>query len=228
MIRPVLVPSRSTLGFRRWAAALLDQQLWCLGRDVAGKDNVLLNLGFCRYRATSGKSEATLYTTGTPEGNIIWLWAFGVAFTVPGEGSIFVRRYDFTPRLLNVDSFIGINEVDRLPTLRPAVSANDWQRLRRHSCGLCSWIAGYEHWIAENYGTAWRGECLRARSKPGIVEAQGMATAWDRAAKQCRSLNASAFKDRIGPWAGILNSLRQGCSICTAPLVQRPSTKVMK
>jgi hypothetical protein len=226
MIRPVLVPTRSTLGFRRWAAALLDQQLWCLGRDVACKGNILLSMGFCRYRSPKDDREATLYTTSIPNGGTVWLWGFGAAFTLPGLGSVFVRRYDFSPRLSSRVSFLGEHEADGIAGLYSPVSAGEWRATRELLRGLCEWLAEYEHWIAENHGLEWRVECLARCSKANVVEARELARSWQRAAKKCRQLNASTLKDRVGPWSGVLHTLRRQCSLTYAPIVHRPSTKV--
>ena len=221
------IARRSTLGFRRFTAQLLDQELWCLGRDVARKSNILLDLGFCRYRSADAKSEATLYTTAIPDGGTIWLWAFGVAITEPGHGSTFVRRYDFAPRSTPRESFLGIHDAESVGHLRQPTGHREWATLRRQLTKLCQWLAYYEHWIAENQSHGWRQECLAKRGKPTIVDARSMAPAWEVAAKTCKHLNASTLIDRIGPWAGVLHSLRQQCSLSTKPCpIVRPSTKV--
>jgi len=229
VIRPLATKvTRSSLGFRRWAAQLLEQELWCLGRDVASKGNILLSLGFCRYRSPNDDREASLYTSQTPDGNVLWLWGFGVAYTEPGHGSVFIRRYDFAPRITTAESFLGVHDVDSMPGLLRPSSHRDYAKLRRQLQGLCTCIAQYEHWLAENYGRAWREQCLVKRNKPNIVEASEIASAWERAAKICKTLNSSTLADRFGPWAGLLHSLRSQCEMTLQPCaVTRPSTKVL-
>lgn len=192
--------------FRHWAAGLFDQQLWCWGRDVARPDgNVLLDLGMCRHRSPGGGS--SLYTAAVAGGGAVWLWGFGVLYTEPGAGGVFVRRYDFAPRLTPAESALGVHDPDRLPGLTRPVSESQQAAVRRLLPPLAGWVARYEHWVAEALGTGYRERCLAARSKSPVVPARNMATAWERAAKKCRRLGAADETPR-GPWAGVLCKLR--------------------
>lgn len=85
---------------RRLAVALLDQQLWCLGRDVTRiGGNVLAELGMCRYRSQDGRG-STAYTGRVARDGVVWLWGFGLLYWQPDRGGMFLRRYGFDPVLV--------------------------------------------------------------------------------------------------------------------------------
>lgn len=191
----------SSPGSRRWLAELFDQEMWCLGRDIVrSKGNVLLNLGMCRYRPPQSTDGSTLYCAAIEPGGQIFLWGFGAMYAEPGFGGVFLRRYDFAPKLTNRDSAIGVYDADHLGRLIHPSTAKDWERLRRLLPPLFGWFAKYEHWISETLGTRYRQDCLSARNKPALVDPKAMANSWERAIKACsrfrndRSIPASPVR----------------------------------
>jgi len=174
---------------RRRAVALLDQQLWCWGRDVARPaGNVLLELGMFRYRSTGPGPGRTAYTGRAADDSVVWLWGFGLLFCLPNLGGVFLRRYKFDPLLIArppghpvhaPEHLVGLT---RPTTARQRVVANALVR------AAAEWVAGYEHWIAETLGTSYRGAALASRDKPTAVPAPEMARAWEHLAKKAPRL----------------------------------------
>ncbi|MGL6096084.1 MAG: hypothetical protein ACRC7O_09845 [Fimbriiglobus sp.] len=192
---------------RRRAAAVFEQQCWCWGRDIARPlGNLLLGLGMCR-RAPGPKAASSLYTGLAPNGGTVWLWAFGTAFTDPAVGSVFVPRYDFTPRLTRRTDFVGVHDPKAIGGLVTPTAATASQSLRRLLVSLVEWAAGYEHWVAETHGTEYRTRCLAARDRSPAVPAADMAREWERLARKFRRPMAVG-SSTPGPWAGVIDRLR--------------------
>ena len=219
------MPTRSAPDFRRRAAALFDQQMWCLGRDIARPEgNVLLDLGMCRYRPPDLTRSGTLYAATVEPAGSLFLWGFGAMYAAPGLGGVFVRRYGFTPRLSARESAVGVFTPDQLGPLTGPASPHDYRRLWTLLPRLVGWFAGYEHWVAERFGTAYREHCLAARGKANAAPARDMARDWDRVAKKCRR-----FREPVGsaldPWQRFLHAHRATGPAPRVP-ISRPFTRV--
>jgi hypothetical protein len=199
--------SRSDLGFRRWAAGLFDQQMWCFGRDIArAGGNILSDLGMCQYRSGEPNRGSTLYTAAVEPGGSVFLWGFGAMYAEPGRGGVFVRRYDFAPRLTARETALGVHEPERLGGLVHPTTGREVTTLRTLLPRLVGWFARYEHWVAETFGAAYREQCLAGRDKPCLVPAGRMAHEWEQVAK--KSGRRPADNDRRGPWGELLARLR--------------------
>lgn len=178
-------PRHARTDLRRRAVALLDQQLWCWGRDVCRpQGNLLLGLGMCRYRSPVNGNDRTAYTGRVPGEGVVWLWGFGLAYWRPDVGGVFLRRYGFDPLLMPAVLERPMHAPDELSHLlvRPATAG---QRATAAAAvrAAAGWIAGFEHWVAENHGTAYREATLAARGTPPAVSAREMARAWERLEK---------------------------------------------
>lgn len=196
-------PSRGDL--RRWATDLFDQQLWCWGRDISRPEgNVLLDMGMCRYRSTEPK-HGTLYKATLQGDAEVWLWGFGLLYREPGVGCVFLRRKGFDPLLVERPPEQPVHRAEDIgPLVRPAGESRAVAReLVR---GAATWIAGYEHWVAESLGIDYRRAVLEARDKESIVPATAMAASWERLAK--KSFRLSIPQQFVGPWGKLLASLR--------------------
>ncbi len=176
--------------YEQRAAALLDQQLWCWGRDVVHpQGNVLLRLGMCHYRPMlPGRACSPSYTGELSSGGQITLWGFGVFLGKLGQGGVYIHRFGFTPLYTSQHQIVGVGSSEELPPLTPPASAEEWQRVRGLVVELASWIAHYEHWAVENLGLEYRRRCLAQRGQPPVVPAEKMASAWEQLAQRCRKL----------------------------------------
>jgi hypothetical protein len=191
---------------RRDAARLLDQQLWCFGRDIRDPSgNILVELGFCRYRCPLGE-HSSLYTTAIPGGWDVWLWGFGVAISQP-SGSLFLRRYQFRPQWTAAPGFNGIHEPERLPRLARPTTATERQQTLARATALCRWFADYEHWILEHRGAAYRMATLAQREKAAFCDAGQQPGAWERLAKKMPRCLGQSEAPRT-PWAAFGRTLR--------------------
>jgi len=202
---------RTRTDLRRRAVALLDQQLWCWGRDVARPEgNVLLGLGMCRYPSAVPGSDRTAYTGRTGNG-VVWLWGFGLVYCFPNLGGVFLRRYGFDPVLVE-EPRRPVHAPEHLaPFVRPTAAR------QRATAGelvraAAAWIAGYEHWIAESLGTTYREATLATRDKPPTVPAKEMARSWEHLAKKSVRLSDTT-PSQHGPWGSVLTALRTLASV---------------
>lgn len=197
---------RARTDLRRLAVALLDQQLWCWGRDIARPEgNILLGFGMCRYRSSEPGPDRTAYTGRVAGDGVVWLWGFGLVYCLPDLGGVFLRRYGFDPVLV-AEPRHPVHRPEHLaPFVRPTTArqrANAWKLVR----AAAGWIAGYEHWVAETFGTAYREGTLAARDKPPVVAAKEMAQSWEQLAKKSVRLSNLVPSHR-GPWGQLLASL---------------------
>lgn len=195
----------------RHAADLLDQQLWCWARDVSRPaGNVLLGLGMCHYRPPT-PSGSPSYSGRLPEGGGVTLWGFGVFLGVPGIGGVFLRRFSFAP-LYTPREEVGVaGDVDELPPLAAPSSGREWAAVRLLLETLASWVARYEHWIAETCGVAYRRTSLAQRGKRPSVPAEKMAQEWERLGRRCRRLREHGTG--LGVWARVLAEAQARASL---------------
>lgn len=198
---------RARTDLRRRAVALLDQQLWCWGRDVARQEgNVLLDLGMCRYRSADPGLDRTAYTGRVAGEGVVWLWGFGLVYCLPDQGGVFLRRYGFDPLLVPEPRHPVHTPEHLAPLVRPNTArqrAGAGELVR----AAAAWVAGYEHWVAETLGTAYREATLAARDEPPVIPAKVMAGAWEHLAKKSGRLSDTAPSPR-GPWGPVLTALR--------------------
>ncbi len=219
--------TRSELGFRRWTAGLFDQQMWCFGRDIVRKKgNVLLDLGMCQYRSPTPARSGAMYTANVESGGSVFLWGFGAMYSEPNRGGVFVRRYDFAPKLTARETAIGVHEPEQLGRLIHPNTARELVQYRTLVPQLLNWFAKYEHWVAETFGAAYREKCLATRTKPNWVEPKQMAKEWERAAKQVKRATVCTSTS-IGPWTGLIEQLRaDGIVRATSDSAYRPPFRV--
>lgn len=140
----------------RRGSELLHQQCWLWGCDIrCPEGNLLLAYGFTRQPDPEGK-RSTQYTLHLEDGSIVRLWGSGFYFGDEREG-IFLNRFLFEPRLVRFS-----DEWQDPGKLKEAPRYMDFQRLREAAV----WIAGYEVWVAEHYGTNYRQACVIGSPNP--------------------------------------------------------------
>ena len=194
---------------RRRAVDLLEQQIWCWGRDASRPGgNLLLEYGLCRHGSPDPQRGATFYTTALDNGAEVWLWGFGVLYFQPKLGGVFLQRYGFDPLLVERPAGPTVYSPDELGLLSRPATAPQLTVVRGLVCGLAEWIARYEHWIAESVGLTYRASTLEARSTKPKVPAAGMAAGWDRLSRKSRRLRGGMAAP--GPWGKLIASLGLG------------------
>lgn len=199
--------NRSSL--RRWLTPLFDQQMWCFGRDILRPEgNILLALGLCRQRSHTDPKGSSVYHALLDTGGSVFLWGFGALYGEPGRGGVFVRRFDFSPKLTTLEAGTGLFQPDQVTPLTRPRSPSEWQWLRHGLATLVGWFGRYEHWIAEHYGIAYRENCLAQREQAPAVPAKNFAQTWDRAAKKCRNYQMEPDRS-YGPWQQTIAQIQQ-------------------
>jgi len=149
--------------FWKLGALLMHQQCWNFGRDVLSPHgNLLTGAGFAkspRPERRPGSSRYLRQRSGEPG---LCLWAFGSLAFLPGEGGIYMNRYNLLPQWVgnpetalatwNSESFAGCEPVATRRRIRIA------KRLLRFTFQSFS---AYEEEVLEKYGLDYRRECLR-------------------------------------------------------------------
>ncbi len=167
---------------KRKLEELFDQQMWCWGCDVRREaGNLLLAYGGVRLPSPEPRLRSAYHFIVYPSCELT-LWGWGVWAAAEKGGSLFIRRARFamvwraeahrTPR--------AWCERDLAPLLADAQPADE-RALSLLQAAL-SWIADYENWIADQFGSAYRAPILQAYPQrqrcKNVIAADGMAAAW--------------------------------------------------
>lgn len=163
-------PHRETW-FMRATASLLDQQLWCFGRDIRHSDgNLLIRFGFERSPAPNPVTESSAYLLRGRSGCQTVLWGFGLFYGEEGYGGIFLRRYASAPR------WTVAHRVPECVWKPEGLSSMNWpcnaqeQALANHLFeGAAAWLAEYEEWVLNIAGIDYRHACLRRWTKKFVA-----------------------------------------------------------
>lgn len=157
---------------------LLDQQMWCLGRDCAGPANLLLEAGFRRTRAPDGR--CSQYDRPVPGGHV-YLWGFG-ALLLEGPGAVFLDRDRFGPEHVDASALRGpAHGRDALAPSWP-VTPQQQRHVLCLAARLARWLGGYEAAVLASQGVARRTVDLAARSRPPRFSPQEVPGRWSRLA----------------------------------------------
>lgn len=161
---------------------LFDQQMWCWGCDVRrGAGNLLLAYGGERLPSPEPRLRSAYQFAIYPSCKLT-LWGWGLWAAAEESGSLFIRRAGFTV-LWHAEAHLtpyAWCERDLAPMLADAQPAEKSAlRLLQVTVG---WIADYESWIADQFGSAYRVPIVEAypqrRRCKNIIPADGMAAAW--------------------------------------------------
>ncbi|MCH2180788.1 MAG: hypothetical protein MK108_02165 [Mariniblastus sp.] len=193
-----LTPARTGQGWylprpvRRFGGRLMEQQVWCWGRDVECQEgNLLIGFGFERYRDRETEDRSTCYRLDQDQLHIC-LWGFGMFFGRRDLGGLYLNRFDICPKWAPVESLaMGIHWPDELPPFARPQGLPQWQRARELWTSLLLWIAGYETWVRAQAGLAYRRECVETWLRP-FVRPEKTAAAW-------RFLSRQAWESKDQP-----------------------------
>jgi len=163
---------------RRFGGRLMEQQVWCWGRDVeCHEGNLLMRAGFERHRDCETEDRSTCYRLDQDQLHVA-LWGFGMFFGRRELGGLYLDRFDFCPQWAPVESLaLAIHWPDELPVFARPQGQPQWERARRLWESLLQWIADYETWVRSTVGLAYRRECVATWLRP-FVRAEKTAAAW--------------------------------------------------
>ncbi len=171
---------------RRLGRDLLDQQMWCWGYDIrrpAG--NLLLTYGFTRYRPWEDQPGSSNYIFRPAPGRQIGLWGFGLFYGDERLGGLFLKRYEFSPKLtLSSQLPLNISKVAEMPASRKPQTQAEVELAHTLLGAVLGWISGYEQWVQAEAGADYRQQSVEAWHRKVAVPAGEMAAAWQKLAAQ--------------------------------------------
>jgi hypothetical protein len=173
------VNSRDTSALIQIGRGLLDQQMWCWGRDIRYPGgNVLCRYGILPHRPAHPDRGSTAYVLALCPKRMIVLWGFGLFYGDAERAGMFLKRYEFTPRLTSqhLPPWVMWNP-GCLPALRDPRLPDERIWLQGCYTDALHWIASYEQWIAQRFGLKYRRRCVAWYSS-AIVSAEAMAATW--------------------------------------------------
>ena len=179
-----LTPGRMGQGWcmprpiRRFGGRLMEQQVWCWGRDVEHPDgNLLMDFGFERHRDPGPEDRSTCYRLDRDPLHVS-LWGFGMFFGCRDLGGLYLDRFDFCPKWAPIESLsLAIHRPDELPVFAQPQGRLQWQRARKLWKSSLLWIANYETWVNATVGLDYRRECVELWLRP-FVRAEKTTAAW--------------------------------------------------
>lgn len=164
------------------AAHLLDQQLWCFGKDVDYPGNLLVEYGFERIPPPAGSACPSVYRFDLPMGGRVVLRGFGVFYGEDGVGGVFLFRRDFRPLLTPGADFPCLPWLpEDLPPLRDA-NTDELAHSQYLTGVLVGWLRHYERWVWVEAGAEHREDAVaewREKGRPGVPAGE-MSAAWGR------------------------------------------------
>ncbi|MBL6705496.1 MAG: hypothetical protein ISQ06_05255 [Planctomycetaceae bacterium] len=163
------------------AVSLLNQQLWCWGRDIeAAGGNLLVHHGFQRIEKPAGSSSSSVYRLDITTTSRVILRGFGVFFGDDRWGGLFLPRFEFTPQFtVEPDLSRPAWGSEDLPPLAPP-REDQIPCCQSLLLALIDWIRRYEVWIAEHKGVSYRNRTLTMwKAKHGwVVAGSEIVSAW--------------------------------------------------
>ena len=162
----------------RFGGRLLEQQVWCWGRDVERRDgNLLMEFGFERHRDSEGYDRSTCYRLDQDDIHVC-LWGFGMFFGNRRLGGLYLDRFDFRPVWAPIESLsLDVHWPEDLPDFARPRGMQQWRKARELWKESLMWIADYEGWIRDAVGLDYRRECVETWLRP-FVKADKAVDAW--------------------------------------------------
>lgn len=175
---------------KRLGSELMNQQMWCWGADIRRSEgNLLAQYGFTKHAAPQGSGSKPCYGMTCPGGPAIGLWGFGMYYGDERLGGVFVKRFDFAPRIIAAaDMRFHAWRMGDLPAMSLPQGAAQCHQAQQLLNLALEWIATYEDWVVRGAGAAYRQETVDAwlaLHKKIAVDAHSMAETWRRLAKRC-------------------------------------------
>ena len=160
---------------------LLNQQLWCWGRDVEhASGNLLLKYGFERTEKPAKSKATSIYEYEVSQTARVVLRGFGIFYGDDRWGGIFLQRYRFRPQYTRLTRLKKTCwQVEDLPKLSKP-NEKTFEKCRSLFADLVEWVYSYEKWVLEVEGTEYRRSTVNLwkNGKRKIICAEEMATTW--------------------------------------------------
>ena len=153
----------------RRLSRLVKQQFWFFGWDIRRPvGNLLLELGFQRTpNPDATRAGSTRYHAELSSGDTVTLWGFGVCWSTPDRGSIYVSRLKPEPIYLETCNLIPeawqadiVNTFNRAGSPRERVIVDDL------TLRLVNWVIAYETEIFQRCGDDYRQQAIAAWRDP--------------------------------------------------------------
>lgn len=173
----------------RTGRPLLDQQMWCFGRDIIDSPgNRLIARGFERFPCPHNPPTSTRYVWTGSGGVTVVLWAFGMLYASGGR-SAFLRRHGFAPLLATTEEacFDSVWSPDSLHAWNAPINREEVLESWDFVAKLCEWTADYEVWMAESESLDRRESVIAAWKHP-FCRADEVAHLWRDLAARIRAV----------------------------------------
>lgn len=166
-------------GVLKKAMHLLDQQMWLWGCDIKHpQGNLLTEYGFRRIpNPDPSSSNSSVYRLELDRHSRVILRGFAVFFGKDFLGGLLFKRFDSQPYRTPATDLADLpfTKFD-LPTL--GRYGDESQEFCQLASGLFQWIANYDSWVKENFGTGYIEDCLKSRGKQPAVPAIQAESTW--------------------------------------------------
>lgn len=165
--------------FGSQADRLMSASMWCLGKDVQHESgNLLVRFGLRRVPRPSGHPGTSSYVAQLSPGAQIWLWGFGVIVKTPGVSCLF-ERDSFSPRLFDESRPLeSVFDLQGLGILRRVQSESDARMSFSARATWWGWLEGYEAWLEDSLGPAYRIGLLKECRLPRGYEGSSLTQLW--------------------------------------------------
>lgn len=124
--------------------------------------------GFDRCKPPSGsRVTASRYTKVLHTGETVILWGFGLYWSDPHAGDLYLPRHHFAPFVRqHAELPVDIWEPRAIQGLVKPMEDDDILRCQRLALGVCMWMSEYEAFVLDRAGTHYRDQAIRAWKKP--------------------------------------------------------------
>lgn len=185
---------------RRLGERLLDQQMWCWGRDIRCEaGNLLLAYGFERQRSAEDRQVSSYTLNVAPDGQLI-LWGGGLFYGDPRLGGLFLKRYEFRPKFTPLTRLAAVEgQAVTMPPARLPQSPDEAACLSRLLLEALACLSCYEAWVIAVKGINYRQQTLAEWHRKAVTPPDGGAAAWQTlAATLGQTLNPEKSKYLFG------------------------------
>lgn len=172
---------------RKLGVDLLNQQMWLFGCDIRRREgNLLLKYGFEKFCPPVNIKGSTCYCKYLGKPEWLMLWGFGLYLQNENEIGLFLKRYEFTPRLMKFPSRVW--NIEQMPCSHIPQCVDECEKSKSLMSKACAWMAEYETWVLQNAGPAYRKKCLDGWSLKMVCEPQEISSTWNQIAIACTDL----------------------------------------